>query len=114
MKKSIFQRLIVGFKKGYNTPTLPENLLNFQNNVFVRYLRITGGLSAVLLITGRLDKLNLGKFYSFIVYLCFFLTLVYFIYSIYISYYRIKHMYKVFKSDELDVRNSPLDRLATA
>lgn len=29
------------------------------------------------------------------------------------SYYRIKHIYKVLKSDKLDIKNSPLDRLAT-
>ena len=31
----------------------------------------------------------------------------------YISYHRFKHIYKVLKSDELDIRNSPFDRFAT-
>jgi hypothetical protein len=31
----------------------------------------------------------------------------------YVNYYRIKTIYKTLKSDDLDVRNSPLDRLAS-
>jgi len=106
--KTIFRRLIIGLKKGYSTPTLPENLLKLQNNVGIRYLRITGGLSAVLLITGRLEKLGLGYLYQFSLYLCITLTILFLFYSLYLNYYRIKYMYKVWKSDELDVRNSPL------
>lgn len=95
MKKTIFQRLIIGFKKGYNTPTLPENLLVLQNSVVIRYLRITGGLSAILLITGRLEKLGLGILYPFFLYLCLLLTLLFFFYSLYLNYHRVKYMYKV-------------------
>ena len=95
MKKTIFQRLIIGFQKGYNTPTLPQNLLDLQNNVFIRYLRITGGLSAVMLLTGRLEKLNLGKFYPFFIYLCSILTILFLFYSLYLNYHRVKYMYKV-------------------
>jgi hypothetical protein len=113
MKKTIFQRLLIGLKKGYNTPTLPENLLALQNNVFIRYLRITGGISAVLLITGRLEKLGLGVFYSFFLWLCTIITLLFFLYTLYLNYHRAKYMYKIWKSDELDVRNSPLELLGT-
>jgi hypothetical protein len=35
------------------------------------------------------------------------------IYLFYINYHRIKHIYSLIKSDDLDVRNSPLDRLAS-
>lgn len=70
--KTIFQRLITGFKKGYNTPTLPENILHLQKNVFIRYFRIISGFSALLLVTGRLDiivaKLGLEIFTPFFLY----------------------------------------------
>ena len=69
MKKTIFQRIIVGIKKGYNTPNIPDNLLLLHNSILIRYLRITGGLSAILLITGRLEKLGLGILYPFFLYL---------------------------------------------
>ena len=29
-KKSIVKRLFIGFKKGYDTPTLPENILKIE------------------------------------------------------------------------------------
>ena len=76
-------------------------------------MRITGGLSAVLLVTGRLEKLGLGILYPFFLYICFILTFLFLFYSFYVNYYRIKYMFKVLKSDELDVRNSPLDRFAS-
>lgn len=95
MKKTIFQRIIIGLKKGYNTPTLPENLLVLHNSVLIRYLRVTGGLSAILLITGRLEKIGLGVLYPFFLYLCIILTLLFFFYSIYLNYHRVKYMYKV-------------------
>lgn len=41
-----------------------------------------------------------------------FITLIYTIYQFIISYYRIKHIIAILKSDKLDIRNSPLDRLA--
>jgi hypothetical protein len=117
MKKTIFQRLLIGFKKGYNTPTLPENLITLHNSVLIRYLRITGGLSTILLITGRLEKLveklGLNSYIKIFFYLCLILTILFFFYSIYLNFHRIKYMYKVWKSDELDVRNSPLDKLAS-
>ena len=35
------------------------------------------------------------------------------LYHFYISYHRIKHIYKLINSEEVEIRNSPLDRLAS-
>jgi hypothetical protein len=42
-----------------------------------------------------------------------FLGILFTIYHLIISYYRIKHIKNILKSDKLDVKNSPLDRLAS-
>ena len=42
-----------------------------------------------------------------------FFAVLFTIYHIIISYHRIKHIIKILRSDELDIKNSPLDRLAT-
>jgi len=49
----------------------------------------------------------------FFLYIFLFLTLAFFIYHTVISYYRIIHIYKTLKSDKLNVRNSPLDKLGS-
>lgn len=63
---TIFKRFWLGIKKGYSIPNLPPNILKLHNSVPIRYLRITGGLSALLLISGRLENLGLGKLYPFL------------------------------------------------
>ena len=55
-KKTIFSRLLIGLKKGYNTPTLPENILKFQSLIYIRILRVLGGI-------GFLFKFSKRSFY---------------------------------------------------
>lgn len=88
------------------TPTLPENILKFQSLYYIRILRFLGGVSFLLILS--------KKYYNiYMLYICMFFALLFTIYHIIISYHRIKHIIKVLKSDELDIRNSPLDRLAS-
>jgi len=42
-----------------------------------------------------------------------FFALLFTVYHIIISYFRIKEIIKILKSDKLDIRNSPFDRIAT-
>jgi hypothetical protein len=107
-RKTKSQRIIYGLKLGWNTPTLPENILKFQKHPLIRILRVLGGISTILILT----KKSL-LFPSFFLYIFLLLTFAFFIYHIYISYHRIIHMYKVLKSDKLDVKNSPIDRLSS-
>jgi len=115
MKKfsNIMNRLLIGFKKGLSVPTLPDHIIVLQNNVFIRILRVLGGLSVILIVTHKLNFLGNGILYIICLSICTILTFMFTIYLLYINYYRIKHMYKVWKSDDLDVRNSPFDRLAS-
>lgn len=107
-KKNYLNRIWEGIKLGWKTPNLPENILKLQKNPLIRILRVLGGISTILVLTKKSSV-----FPSFFLYIFLFLTSVFFIYHIYISYHRIKYMYKTIKSDKLDVKNSPLDKLAS-
>lgn len=108
IKKSIWSRIWIGVKLGWKTPTLPENIIKFQMHPLIRILRVLGGISTVLVLT----KKSL-IFPPFFLYIFLLLTVMFFIYHTYISYYRFIHMYKTLKSDKLEVKNSPVDRLST-
>lgn len=79
----------------------------------VRIFRVLGGISILLILTHRLDYLGDGLLYFSVLALCTVLVFLFSLYLIFLTYHRIKDMIKVFKSDELDVRNSPLDRFAS-
>jgi hypothetical protein len=74
----------------------------------IRILRVMGGISTLLILSKK--SLILPSFFLYVLLL---LTFAFFIYHTFISYHRIKHMYKTLKSDKLDVKNSPVDRLST-
>ena len=74
----------------------------------IRVLRVLGGISTVLVLT----KKSL-IFPEFFLYIFLLLTVMFFIYHTYISYHRIIYMYKTLRSDKLDVKNSPIDKLST-
>lgn len=108
MNKSIFQQLKTGIIKGWKTPTLPEYLINLLNNPLIRIFRFLGGISYLII---------LGKSYIptiFPIYIIAFIIAIFFLlFHIYITYHRIKHIRYLFKTGQLDIRNSPLQRLAT-
>ena len=111
--KYIVSRFYIGVKKGLFTPTLPNHILQLNNNPMIRIFRVLGGLSILLILTHRLDYLGKGLLYFSALVFCTVLAILFSFYLIFLTYHRIKHMIKVLKSDELDVRNSPLDRFAT-
>ena len=94
-------------------PNLPLNILELQKNPIIRILRVLGGISIILILTHKLDVLGSGLLYLTALYLCFIISIIFCIYLMYVNFHRIKYMYKVFNSNELEVRNSPLDRLAS-
>jgi hypothetical protein len=108
MKKTILQRTLIGIKKGLFTPTLPEKILTFQKNPFIRIFRVLGGLSFIGLLGGSYLKLK-----GFFLYIAFLLAIMFFIYHIYISIQRYKHIKMLLKSNKLDIYNSPFDKYGT-
>ena len=113
MRKTIFERLIIGLKKGWSTPTLPDHIIILQKNIYIRFIRVLGGISIILILTHKLEHLGDGILYITCLALCILFSLIFSICLLYINFYRLKHMYKVLKNGDLEIRNSPFDRFAT-
>lgn len=109
MQKTILNRIWSGLKLGWNTPTLPDKVVNIHNHPFVRIFRVVGGISIITVLSNK--HLFLFLPFKFIV---LFLALLHFIYISSISIIKLWYGFKTLKSDKLNVRNSPLDHLASA
>lgn len=110
MKKSI-KSLLTGFKKGLITPTLPDNINKIISNPIIRIFRFLGGVSFLFVLSKGYLILNSYSIYT--LYVAMFFASLFTIYHIVLSYYRTKHIIFLIKSGKMDIRNSPLDRLAT-
>ena len=88
--KNIMISLFEGLKKGYMTPTLPENILKFQSYPIIRVLRFLGGVSFILLLGNNYFNNSI-----FILSFSLFFASLFTVYHLVISYYRIKYMNKV-------------------
>lgn len=97
-------------KKGYEVPMLPKKLNKIYNHIFIRILRFIGGLFLLLTLTTtyslfpnylHLPIFIAGLIQSIQIFLIFFTKVIYGIYIL-------KH-----KPTEFEVRNSPLNLLAT-
>jgi len=87
-------------------------MLKLYNSVPIRYLRILGGISVLLILTRRLELLGDGYLYLSGLCICLFLTILLGICHFF-TYHRIKHIYKLIINKELDVYNSPFDRFSS-
>ena len=81
-----------GILIGFQTPSLPDNVLNFTNLPIIRIFRVLGGISILLLLS---NKLPTKGFYLVILYLAFFLAVLFFIFQLVLIYYRIIHIIKI-------------------
>ena len=104
-KRTIVQSICIGLKKGWETPTLPDNILKLQLHPLIRIIRFLGGSSLLLILSKKYLNYNI-----YVLYFCMFCVAIFTIYHFIITFYRIKHAIKLFKIKELDVRNSPIDR----
>nr|YP_010721236.1 hypothetical protein P4C30_mgp34 [Cyathus striatus]WDS46387.1 hypothetical protein [Cyathus striatus] len=102
-KKSILSRMWVGIKKGYAVSIYPPHIMELKNKIYIRILRVSGGLSILVIFAHVIQNIYILCLFGLIIVL-------HFIYILYSSYYIIKHIkYIITESDQLDVRNSPLD-----
>lgn len=104
----IISDIILGFKKGMSTPTLPQNTLNFINKPLIRIFRFIGGISFLTLI-GRTTLItyfntNISSELTFILII---ITIFFVIFQLCVTIIRIRHMNKIIKGDDLNIRNSP-------
>ena len=106
-KKNIMTRIFTGIKVGWNAPMLPPKVLSFHNHYFTRIFRVIGGISVITF----LSKKYLLFIYPFN-YVVLLFALLHFMYIATISIIKLFYGIKVLKSDKLEVRNSPIDKLA--
>lgn len=84
-KKKLIQRLFLGLKKGLLTPTLPNHIIQLNNNPFIRIFRVLGGISILLILTHRLDYLGNELLYFSALVICTVLAIFYSFYNIYLT-----------------------------
>ena len=99
-----------GLKKGFEIPLLPDKVNKFYTNIWIRILRVIGGVCAVaglshkylaLPIPFRYIVLSLGLFQCILILIMSIIRIIYAIRLI------------IYNPEIFEVRNSPLDRNAT-
>ena len=108
MKNTIFQRLLIGIKLGIKLSLLPESVSKFHNYPLTRIFRVLGGISIISLLSGSLLVKE-----SFLFYIVVFLAIFHFMYIIVINLIKFFYIIYLWLNKKLQVRNSPLDRLAS-
>jgi len=97
-----------GIIKVYKTPTLPDHVQNLNNKFYLRIFRVLGGVCLLLTISKKVFDFN-----EYIIYLTIFIDVLFLIYQFILQIYRIRNIYKILRSNKLDIRNSPLNKFAT-
>lgn len=103
-----FNLVKLGLIKVYQTPTLPAHIISLNNYIFMRIFRVIGGICLLLTLSKKIFDFN-----EYIVYLVIVINLLFLIYQFILLLYRIINIYKILKSDQLDVRNSPINKYVT-
>jgi hypothetical protein len=107
-KKTYSQRFIIGLKHGWNTPMMPPKVIAFNNYPLVRIFRVIGGLSVLMVLLKKHLLLLLP-----LQYLILFIAILHISYFVTINLIKVFYgTYKLWRGD-LNIRNSPLDRLAS-
>ena len=106
-KKTIFQRIWSGLKVGWNAPVLPKSVQKFHSYPLTRIFRVIGGISIITFLSKK--YLLFSYPFNFII---LFIALLHFIYITIISFIKLFYGIRVLRSNKLEVRNSPIDKLA--
>jgi hypothetical protein len=106
-KKTKLQRFFHGVRLGIKLSLLPKSIERFHLHPLTRIFRVLGGISFILII---------GKFIargSLLFYFIFPLAVLQLIYIMFISTTKFCYFIYLWKNNKLEVRNSPLDKIAT-
>ena len=100
----------LGFKKAYNISFLPKRLDSFNSHILTRILRFIGGLSVILVLTGKSILFIYNIQILLQIFACLQIT-----YFIFINLIKLVYgLYLMIKKPEIfEVRNSPLNQRAT-
>jgi hypothetical protein len=107
-QKTLFQRFIYGLKLAWNLPSLPTSVDKFHNYPLIRIFRVIGGISILLFLSspGWINN-------SYIKWIIFVLAMIQFIYIAVISFIKIGYIVYLWKNKKLEVRNSPINHIAS-
>lgn len=98
--KSTFRSLLKAFKKVYQTPTLPDHIIEFTNKPLIRIMRFLGGVSFLTILSNS----YLNSHICILLIAMLFAT-IFTCYHFYLSYNRYKHIKYLLNSDKLEIRN---------
>lgn len=108
-KKTLVNRVWFGIKTGWQIEVLPNHITKLENNFYIRIFKFIGGFCVFLIISGTAS--SLGNLILF--YIISFVSFIFIIYRLVISFYAIKQWLHNLRSGKFIVRNSPLDLLST-
>jgi hypothetical protein len=108
IKKSIFERIILGIKSSSSLETFPPHIIKLNKTIPIRVLRILGPLCTFFMLSGYAFKI--GKE---IYYLTFIISFIYILYRYTLAFYSVKQFFHYVANGSLVVRNSPVDLLYT-
>lgn len=106
--KTILQRIWLGLKLAWKLPSLPSQMDRFHNYPLIRIFRVIGGISIILFLS---SSSWIENFYFY--WVVFSLAMLQFIYITVISIIKIGYIIYLWKNKKLEVRNSPLDHVAS-
>jgi len=106
--KTVLKRAIKGIVFGWNMPILPEKVVKFDKNIYVKIFKIIGALSTFFILSGLGLKYFPLYFYAGIPF-----SLPYVIYRIVLVFFIIKQYISNLKNGKHIVKNSPLDKFQT-
>lgn len=72
---------MIGVQKGWNTETLPPQIIQFQQQPIIRVLRLIGGISLILVLSKRINNYN-----DYLFYVVSFFVVISTIFYVYIAY----------------------------
>ena len=98
-----------GVEKGNSIEILPLSISKFYTSLWLRGLRVIGGICTVAVVTKTYQNMNLPEA---LIYILYTITIIHLLQIIVMSivkvYYTLKKLY--YHSEEFEVRNSPLDK----
>src|SRR2546423_7624833 len=107
-KKTNLQNFIYGVKLGIKLSLLPKSVESFHSHPLTRIFRVIGGIS-ILLILLKVKTIDKPYLYEIV----FILAALQFTYIIIIGIIKFCYYIYLYKNNKLEVRNSPLNRIAT-
>jgi hypothetical protein len=106
--KNVLSRIWKGMKVAWMLPSLPESVNRFHNYPIIRIFRVIGGISIILFLS---SPNWIGN--SYLYWIIFTLAMLHFLYIAIISIIKIYYIVYLWKNKKLEVRNSPLDQVAS-